>query len=76
MDTKKMIESNLRSMILTRNMFKFSLFCQTMNRYEKEYIVEKYNTLDNFMKDNHWTKGRKVSKLSPINSKARIQNQE
>ena len=57
---KEMMESNLHSMILTRNMFKFSLFCQTMNRYEKEYVVENYKRLDNFMQDNHWNKGRKL----------------
>ena len=59
----KIIEKNLRSMILTRNMFKFSIFCQTMNKYEKDYICKNFNMLDKFMKDNHWNKARKLLKI-------------
>ena len=61
-DSKK-IDKNLRSIILTRNMVKFSLFCQTMNKYEKEYIVKNYDMLDKFMKDMHWNKARKLLKI-------------
>ena len=54
------IDRILRSIILTRNMFRLSLFCQTMNKYEKEYISKNYKMLDKMMKDNDWNKGRKL----------------
>ena len=57
------MDKQLRQIILTRNMFKFSIFCETMNDYEREYIVKNFNMLDKFMKENDWNKARKLLKI-------------
>ena len=53
----------LTKYIMSRNMSKFSLYFQTMNLYQKYFILKNKNKIIKLLEQNNWRKGLELFQL-------------
>ena len=58
------MEQQIPSMILTHNLTELSKYLQSVNQFEKKYIVKNESSITTLMKETNWLKGMNLVKFA------------
>lgn len=59
-DVKQNKDKEIKKMILSHNIQKFSNMLENIDEFEKKYIIENETSIVNFIKENQWRVGLKL----------------